>query len=357
MFEKNTFIDVGAASRARTRRHASCPACIESRVVPTAPPCEQRRRRCRGRRRRKAAPAASSRTAATGVEAQSLTSFESLLQSATTADDVLSLAGQHLGSLTFLHVVLTLRALAKLKTANKMYNVQAFSKVTRLLNEALRVEEDPLPNAIADLVWSLGRLEAVFDDLPAIVRRVAEMIPTRLGAFTVLELANVLWGLAHTLPLLRRLDTSHVRSTAIAVAQASLQRHGHIPTHILSCRLWAVVKLDLPIDTCEALLRRCAEGLLLEGTARSHVEGMQWCPQGLANVAWSAAKVSLCGSLEGYVMAAVVCAAVAKQARVCLESFKPHELSMMAWACATMHGRQEGMEDPPHCDQGQAPLS
>ena len=56
----------------------------------------------------------------------------------------------------------------------------------------MRVEEDPLPNAIADLVWSLGLLEDVFDDLPAIVRRVAEMIPTRLGAFTVLELANVL---------------------------------------------------------------------------------------------------------------------------------------------------------------------
>ena len=101
------------------------------------------------------------------------------------------------------------------------------------------------------------------------------------------------------------------------------------------------MKLDVPNNICEALLRRCAEGLLLEGAATSHVEGMQWCPQGLANVAWSAAKVSLCGSLEGYAMAAVVCAAVAKQARVCLESFKPHELSMMAWACATMHGRKK----------------
>ena len=101
------------------------------------------------------------------------------------------------------------------------------------------------------------------------------------------------------------------------------------------------MKLDLPIDICEAVLRRCAEGLLLEGAAKSHVEGMQWCPQGLANVAWSAAKLSLFGSLEGYAMAAVVCAAVAKQARLRLESFKPHELSMMAWACATMHGRKK----------------
>ena len=71
------------------------------------------------------------------------------------------------------------------------------------------------------------------------------------------------------------------------------------------------------------------------------MEGMQWCSRGLVNVAWSAARVSLCGSLEGYAMAAVVCAAVAKQARVCLESFKSHELSMMAWACATMHGRKK----------------
>ena len=48
-------------------------------------------------------------------------------------------------------------------------------------------------------------------------------------------------------------------------------------------------------------------------------------------------------------MAAGVCAAVAKQARLCLESFKPHELSMMAWACATMHGRKKsGNNARPH---------
>ena len=106
-------------------------------------------------------------------------------------------------------------------------------------------------------------------------------------------------------------------------------------------RLWAVVKLGLPTDICEAMLRRCAESLLSEVAATSNVEEMQWCPQSFANVAWSAAKLSECGSLKGYAMAAVVCAAVAKQAQLCLESFKPHELSMMAWACATMHGRKK----------------
>ena len=55
------------------------------------------------------------------------------------------------------------------------------------------------------------------------------------------------------------------------------------------------------------------------------------------------------GSLKGYAMAAVVCAAVAKQAQLCLESFKPHELSMMAWACPTMHGRKKsGNSARPH---------
>ena len=152
VFEKNTFINVGAASRAAPRRGASCPARIESRVVPTPPPCQQRCRR-RGCRRRKAAPAAPYHT------------FERLLQSATTAEDVLSLAGQHLGSLTFPQAVLTLKQLAKLdQTASRDYLVSgAFLKVTSRLKDTFPrpVDEDSLPSTIDNLVWALGRLEAL----------------------------------------------------------------------------------------------------------------------------------------------------------------------------------------------------
>ena len=152
----------------------------------------------------------------------------------------------------------------------------------------------------------------------------------------------MLWGLAHIMPLLRSgPPSSDVRFTAIAVARASLQRADCVIPPYQSMRLWAVVKLGLPTDICEAMLRHCAESLLSEVAATSNVEEMQWCPQSFANVAWSAAKLSECGSLKGYATAAVVCAAVAKQAQLCLESFKPHELSMMAWACATMHGRKK----------------
>ena len=86
-----------------------------------------------------------------------------------TAEDVLSLAGQHLGSLTFPQAVLTLKQLAKLdQTASRDYLVSgAFLKVTSRLKDTFPrpVDEDSLPSTIDNLIWALGRLEADFSDL------------------------------------------------------------------------------------------------------------------------------------------------------------------------------------------------
>eukprot|EP00812_Abedinium_dasypus_P009704 NODE_3375_length_795_cov_1.077027.p1 GENE.NODE_3375_length_795_cov_1.077027~~NODE_3375_length_795_cov_1.077027.p1 ORF type:complete len:117 (-),score=32.27 NODE_3375_length_795_cov_1.077027:349-699(-) len=75
--------------------------------------------------------------------------FKRLLESATTAEDVLSLAMQHLGSLTFPHTVLTLNKLALLKPANKTRHFLvsgAFFKVSSHLKDTFLVDEDPLPS-------------------------------------------------------------------------------------------------------------------------------------------------------------------------------------------------------------------
>ena len=263
---------------------------------------------------------------------------------ATTAEDALRVAVEHEQRLSFPCATFAVHRLAKLCSSSGPLGSAAGShdlgRVLRRVESLFQVERNPLPSDVCHLIWAIGKLEVASPTTAAILARAALFAPRQRANYSVEEIASALWGFARVLPAFGHPPRGVTRAAGVLV-QECLQRHDidRVSPHTHSVGLYAAVRLQMPLPPCESLLRRCGQALLASrpcGAAEAH----EWCPQGLANVAWAAAKICSSGAAApGCALALLVCATVADRARARLEAFKPMELSMMAWAFATAHRR------------------
>lgn len=187
------------------------------------------------------------------------------------------------------------------------------------------------PYFVSRVLWFLAKLESDQPEVAQIVHQLAAGGPF-VNEFSARELSGSLWSLAR---LVRAYSGDRVVHSFIgALTRESLKRVGDFTGQCLSNSLWAMVHLGgasggMGRNLCHEFTIGCASELSCRDVA-------DFSTQSLANLLWALAKNL------GHARCSVAkhaCITIIREASTRFAQCQPQELSMLAWATATMYGR------------------
>jgi len=199
-----------------------------------------------------------------------------------------------------------------------------FAELIRAVRKSSSLAE---PSMLAQMIWSLGKLNACGGDVTLMIDHLAAQLQApAFSCFTCMQLSDTLWGLGRIAD-----KTSCCRPPAKRIARLilveSLERLSEFSPNSLVDAVWAVAKLRLAaVGMAGTFVKSCVAHLCREGCIS------KLSSHSVATTLWSIAKLRL-DTRE----VSSLCTAVAREVDPeSLRSFVTVDLSISLWAMAKM---------------------